>query len=385
MKHQNRYVWLDLIRGLSAILVCAGHLRAVMFADYALLPKSSLIEKAFYFFTGLGHEAVMVFFVLSGFFVGGSVLSRKDNFKFDDYLLARLSRLWVVLIPAMLFTAIMDQVMGGILPDLLTGEHLSILSSGPAPNGGYSASIANFFANLFFLQTLYTPVFGTNGPLWSLANEFWYYMLFPLLMIATGLVKRSLWPKLVSAVLFLFIAIIVASKLLSGFLVWMLGVGVYEIYRRKKGCFSNWFVLFSGILFGASLLDSKAGIIHPLLHVSGDLFVAICFSLFLISLKEKSISGIWKERLAGGAKWLSEISYTLYLFDFPVFMLLYTVYYADGQLTLNWVSGSVYNALFALSVAASFLMWWLFERNTPLVRQHMRKLLGLIVRCSPSR
>jgi len=39
-------------------------------------------------------------------------------------------------------------------------------------------------ANVFFLQTITVPVYGSNSPLWSLANEFWYYLLFPLLLLA---------------------------------------------------------------------------------------------------------------------------------------------------------------------------------------------------------
>ena len=375
VKHLNRYVWLDLIRGLSALAVCAGHLRAVMFVDYAKLQAPGPLEKIFYFMTGLGHEAVMVFFVLSGFFVGGSVLSRKDSFKFEDYLLARLSRLWVVLIPAMLFTVLIDQIIGGILPGLLAGEHHSILNSGPAPNGGYSASIGNFFANLLFLQTLYVPVFGTNGPLWSLTNEFWYYMLFPLLMVAVGVVKGLLWKRIVSLGLFFLIALAIAGSLLSGFAVWSLGVVVHVVYQRKKSSSSGWIVFLSGMLFCISLVDSKAGVIYPALQISGSLFVGICFSLFVISLKGKSVSGRWKERIAFIARWLSEISYTLYLFHFPVFVLLYAVSYSDGQLTLTLASASIYIAWFSAAVVAGVFAWWLFERNTPLVRKHMRKLL----------
>jgi hypothetical protein len=41
--------------------------------------------------------------------------------------------------------------------------------------------------NAFFLQTIAGPTFGSNGPLWSLAYEWWYYVLFPLVLAA-------LWP-----------------------------------------------------------------------------------------------------------------------------------------------------------------------------------------------
>lgn len=39
--------------------------------DYSSAGGVSIFQKVFYAGTGLGHEAVMMFFVLSGFFVGG--------------------------------------------------------------------------------------------------------------------------------------------------------------------------------------------------------------------------------------------------------------------------------------------------------------------------
>ena len=77
--NNQRFFWLDVVRGLSAIAVCAGHLRSVMFVDYSNLQTPSLLQKVFYGLTGLGHQAVMVFFVLSGFFVGGSILRKKQT------------------------------------------------------------------------------------------------------------------------------------------------------------------------------------------------------------------------------------------------------------------------------------------------------------------
>lgn len=38
---------------------------------------------------------------------------------------------------------------------------------------------AVLLGNLLFLQTKITQEFGSNGPLWSLFSEFWYYVLVP--------------------------------------------------------------------------------------------------------------------------------------------------------------------------------------------------------------
>jgi peptidoglycan/LPS O-acetylase OafA/YrhL len=65
---------LDLLRGSAAFLVLSGHLRSYIFQSYGELAQESLPVKAFYFGTGLGHQAVIIFFALSGFLVGGKAL-----------------------------------------------------------------------------------------------------------------------------------------------------------------------------------------------------------------------------------------------------------------------------------------------------------------------
>lgn len=177
---------LDLIRGVSALAVLFAHARGFIFVDFAEVVEGSVLTKAFYFATGVHHQAVMVFFVLSGYFVGGSVIEgfRKQRFLVSRYCLARISRLWVALIPALFLTMVLDAIGRGINPEAYLGGFRDIFMSGPEPNSVSGFSATAFLGNLAFLQTVEVPVFGSNGPLWSLANEFWYYVLFPLLAYA---------------------------------------------------------------------------------------------------------------------------------------------------------------------------------------------------------
>ena len=67
---------LDLVRGVAALAVMLGHLRNLFFVDsYEIRGYPNLLIKIIYLATGFGHEAVMIFFVLSGFLVGGSVFA----------------------------------------------------------------------------------------------------------------------------------------------------------------------------------------------------------------------------------------------------------------------------------------------------------------------
>ena len=65
----GRLYWLDLARWLSAFFVVAEYLRAAMFVNFSDLGGFNVFDQALYFCTTLGHQAVMVFFVLSGYFV----------------------------------------------------------------------------------------------------------------------------------------------------------------------------------------------------------------------------------------------------------------------------------------------------------------------------
>jgi peptidoglycan/LPS O-acetylase OafA/YrhL len=104
------YVHLDMARGLAAWAVVFGHLRNIFFQDYqAIASKSSnLIIKTAYFLSGFGHEAVIVFFVLSGFFITRSIMmaEQRGRWSWKWYLSQRLTRLWIVLIPALIMTAV---------------------------------------------------------------------------------------------------------------------------------------------------------------------------------------------------------------------------------------------------------------------------------------
>ena len=130
------------------------------------------IDRVLYRLSNYGHSAVMIFFVLSGYLVGGSVLraTAAGRWSWRDYLLARGVRLYVVLVPALVLTALWDKVGLEVVAgspgnsdtaQAIVDQATVAAHSGPVP----------FPGNLAFLQTIAVPSYGSNVALWSLANE----------------------------------------------------------------------------------------------------------------------------------------------------------------------------------------------------------------------
>jgi peptidoglycan/LPS O-acetylase OafA/YrhL len=107
-------------------------------------------------------------------------------------------------------------------------------TSGP-PCRSKNLTLGNFLGNLLFLQTILCETFGSNGPLWSLANEFCYYVLFPV-SLGAGLscAKGRLPMAIPLAGLAVLTAIFVGRDMLIGFLIWLAGCGVVFLHSRVK-------------------------------------------------------------------------------------------------------------------------------------------------------
>ncbi len=375
----QKFIWLDLVRGLAALVVCAGHLRAALIVDYSRLETASVLQKLFYAVTGTGHQAVMVFFVLSGFFVGGSVLRNADRFSPGSYAMARLFRLWVVLLPALLLTAFVDGMLAMVAPDVLTGGFKAVWSSGPVSAATYSASWSTFLANLLFLQTIATPVFGTNGPLWSLANEFWYYVLFPLCAIAVGRVlpegSGSLATRLMSGALALWILWLLPREIVMSYPIWLLGLFVCLFAGRLSPAACR-LTLAAGILaFAAALAYSKSTSLQAQWHLPADAAVGAGFCLLCIALANLPSSGKLPSAFVRLSHGTAAFSYSLYLVHFPLVAAIGAVVYRGERLAPDAMGMVHFFGWLVLLIAGGAAFWWLFERRTEEIRHWVLRLL----------
>jgi peptidoglycan/LPS O-acetylase OafA/YrhL len=372
-----RYIWLDLVRGLAAVAVCASHLRNGLIVDYgqfSALQEPNIAQKVFYFSTGLGHQAVIIFFVLSGFFVGGSIVKNVEKFNFTKYMITRLSRLWIVLIPALILTATVDSILMSHSPEILSGSY-NLFSNSLPSLGKYSSSWSTFFGNIFFLQGVLTPVFGTNGPLWSLANEFWYYILFPLLLITAGKCGANIGIRyrFITLMLVLGICLIIPKDILEYFFIWLMGVGVFVLTQKLQVKSSVYFIVLAFGIFLASLIYSKLDSLNKI-WVDADFVVAFGFSILCFFLSNKNQAQYSFNKLIKNLSVnLSNISYSIYLSHFPFVVLIIAFGFKLDKITPNASGVVIYSFWLIALIFIGSIFWYLFERHTYILKNMLLK------------
>jgi peptidoglycan/LPS O-acetylase OafA/YrhL len=158
----------------------------------------------------LGRLGVVSFFVLSGFVIAHVVDMRDRNL--GDYLTARLARLWSVFLPALVITAVLD-LAGRALDPALYLRYPGVIE-------WHTLAALPVFVGFLSENAWFSSRWLSNGPMWSIAYEFWYYVLFGL----TVYLPRSRTRTLLQAA-----ALVLAGwKVLLLMPAWMAGVALYR-------------------------------------------------------------------------------------------------------------------------------------------------------------
>jgi peptidoglycan/LPS O-acetylase OafA/YrhL len=327
--------WVDAFRWLAAASVLITHAGLRMLVPVGDMPSVSLPHVAYAFLGGFDHQAVMIFFVLSGLLVGGSVLreaTATGQIALGAYLGRRLVRLCIVLWPALALAALCTSLA------LACGaSRFGILPS----DTGQTLSIPVLLCNAAFLQTAACPQFASNGALWSLFNEFWYYLLFPPLALALlpGLrrgTRAALGCLAVAALAGLTSVQFTGSPIGPYMLVWGAGVAAARLPRPVVG--RPWVaatLFVAGSLATRVLVRRSFAELHPLMSAELDLGLALLFGNLLLTLR--CCAGLppppWA-RLHGA---LSAFSFSLYCTHIPVLVLYITV--MTGLSGVGWQMG----------------------------------------------
>lgn len=326
-------LYLDLIRFVAAVMVMVGH--TWHWFDPASTTKFP------------GHEAVVVFFVLSGFVIAHAAM--RPGVTLGVYVQHRVARIvpvaWVALLLAGLLAltvpALNDEP--GLLPHTL--------------------------ANLVFMgqsgwSWMEAPL---NSPYWSLNYEVWYYAIFG----AWLFVRRHRW-------LWLGVALLLAGpKILMLMPVWLMGVALYHrMPAFSKGMALVIFVATAALTFAMFWMDlsehSRAWLYRVAppfwrAHYSSQflydivLGVVVTFNFAAVASLAPTFNAL--SAIERPIRYLASFTLSLYVFHAPLTELLVKVVKIDHAV--------VFYGVLAVCV---FVLAQLTERRTGWYRQQLRRV-----------
>lgn len=163
------------------------------------------------------HEAVVVFFVLSGFIIYASTAYRQCSAA--DYAVARLSRVYSVALPAIAFSMLLSAAVAGWAPELAQSF-----------DSYREFDVAQLVGSALFLNQSWdgwrpdASSLTLNGPYWSLCYEVWYYVVFGLFFF----MRNPLWRWAAAAV-----ALAIAGPAIAVlFPIWCMGAWLAANWHR---------------------------------------------------------------------------------------------------------------------------------------------------------
>lgn len=291
-------IFLDSLRLLCALLVVIGHCSQILAPGW---------QSATHIFD-FGHGAVIIFFVLSGYVIAHTTSGKRRSF--NEYLVARFSRLYSICFPAILITAICALTVfildKNVYFDYDRGNNL------------LRYLLTLFFCNELWFSSTAPPM---NGPFWSLSFEFWYYMLFACIYYKSKSARGVLLAVAVS--------LFIGPKILLMLPIWCSGWLGYKITPLNISVLSARFLAFTSLLAAFLLMETfqdypfKTG--APPFYMANafisdtcsGVFIALACWLLPTNTETKlNDSGIIKK-----FRFFANLTYPIYLFHFPVFIV----------------------------------------------------------------
>lgn len=356
--------YLDGLRVFAAFTVFASHFAYARFSGGAYLWIREL---------NLGSDAVVLFFVLSGFIMDFTAETKDKTL--GAFAFSRATRVYSVALPALAVTFVLDSVGSRLHPSDYAGWWYE------GDRWGLRLLTASTFTNELWFFHL-RP--GSNGPYWSLTYEVWYYAIFAVLRYAPP--KK----RLLAALLCLATG---PKPLLLG-PAFALGVWVHR--RTKQGPppslpIAALFIVAGPLLYALFLATHVP---HDLKQITvallGELSVGklgysdefiwnnVIAGLVAVHLvgvhtlltRAKASSGdraIWGERAGALVHYLSGGTFSLYLVHYPVMQFLASALPGrpEHQLRQFFLSGG--------TLVVCFVFAALFERTLPELRAVLRK------------
>jgi peptidoglycan/LPS O-acetylase OafA/YrhL len=370
--------FIEASRWLGALVVLAVHTSNLFInnADIMSAPHAPLAYVWwFYAAFELGHQAVLAFFVMSGYLVGGAVLAhlRKNQNFLREYFIHRVSRIYLVVGPAVVLTLVLDSLGGWLFAS-------SGVYQWPLFKGHFSALL--FLTSFLNLQGIGFDYFGTNGPLWSLACEFWYYVTFPLLLLpfarnyplALRLLGFALGAALLAAIS------TPPSWFKFGYILW--AGGAFATLIPRPIISSRWAAL---LLYAAVVVIIRLVVRghlveeHPWAADAADLLGSALFIIVLLAFRYGPSEGFSLLRFKFH-KTLADFSFSLYSIHMPI--LIFARAAVGGTLGNDWATQlatpqnyAVAFSVMGVAIVAGYFFSRVTEAKTGAARRKLRALL----------
>lgn len=351
-------LYLDLLRFLAAIAVFVSHFAYTRFTDgdYIILRELNI-----------GSDAVVFFFVLSGLVIAYTAEVKDTTLK--AYSFNRITRLYSVILPALILTIILD----------LWGAHIS-----PHVYDGWWYNATPVWEQLFRGLTLSNSWFGesyrlgTNGPYWSLSYEAAYYILFGIMFYLSGF-KRYL---IALPLVFVF-----GFSVMLLFPVWLLGLWAYrQIRNQALPSLYAWpcavfppviYILMLCAEIPKTLLLTTIGVLGED-FVSNNLFYSdefiwnfiiaqlIVFHLIGMAALFEGGQGTAPDKIRMIIRWFAGATFTIYIVHYPALQ------FADAVLPETWAPFYRHAVLFISVLVGCFLFAEISERRLKWIRRKLR-------------
>jgi peptidoglycan/LPS O-acetylase OafA/YrhL len=208
----QKSLFLDFTRIVAALVVLYGH---AVLEFYGGVDESNP-----FLITNMRHFAVVLFFVLSGYVIAFS--TNVNNRGAKKYIVARLSRLYSMVLPALVVSFLIECMINHFTYNSFHLEFQSLLRY----------PIAVLFMNEFWM---FSSAPRVNTALWSVSFEFFFYLIFGVYFYTREKVKKVIYTSV--ACLF------AGPKILLMSPIWVAGYLAYK-YNDKVVKFKNWFLYF---------------------------------------------------------------------------------------------------------------------------------------------
>ena len=346
---------LDGLRGLAILLVLIYHFGEFVSLGSGFLSDGPLI--------GACWSGVDLFFVLSGFLLGGILIDHRQSPNlWAAFYARRAGRILPLYLAMVLIFTVMMALRPGRLEWLLTGNAF--------PTWTYFAFVQNFFAAT---SNTFGPTF--LGPSWSLAVEEQFYLVIPIVIrlvsprrlpfvlitgIALAPILRNLTLQWFSNCLIAPYALLPCrmDALLMGVLcAWIVRQPFFHDTRRAMAI--PFWLLFVGTLFFAVRFS---GVGKPAITL-GFTWLAAFYAALLLTLVSPG-SALSKAIFSfAPLRHLGSIAYGIYLFHVPVVGIVFAVLFNEPPRMSNMYE--VMAASFALccTVGMAMLSLKYFERR----------------------